>query len=178
MRILTFDPSSSLMGYAVIDIDINSFTVVKYGLIKRNLLLKQRDKSFRQIFSDQYCFLDVLQDHLSYIVDTYKPELIVSEDAFKGAFAKPYAALILVINTVRRVSHLKLGIDIVTYPPKQVKSYATNDGEADKEGVKKAILSNEFIQILEDPDHPKDSLTDHEYDAIAVGYTYYLMSKK
>jgi Holliday junction resolvasome RuvABC endonuclease subunit len=121
-------------------------------------------------FSKQFCTLDAIYLYMKKLILDHGPiDEIASEAAFKGAFAQAYAALLLSIHVVTMASRDTINKDIYKYAPKEVKLTMTNNGAADKDAIKEAVLMNNDIDLsaVDIHNHPS-----HIFDAIAVGYTH------
>jgi Holliday junction resolvasome RuvABC endonuclease subunit len=166
-RILAIDPASGDSGWAVLDlVSLNPLRIiiVATGHIDGQKLLRTK-KDMSKIFPGYFCILDALEHAYTEIVNHYKPDQIVSEGAFVFIHVSAFASLKLVINAIRRVAWLVLNKDIAEVPPTISKMAFTGRGGSDKDHMRLAYQTNNYLlgQVAD------DMITEHEIDAVAHG---------
>jgi len=140
--ILSIDPSSTVLGIAVMDND----SLIRYGIIDAT----------KQPYEKRYMFII---KKLNEIIKKYPIDEIACEMAmkFKG---RRVAALEVAVTSIKHWAK-KQKLDISFYSPGEWKASVTGKGNSDKEQVADVIRLH--YPILK-PDTP-----DHITDAIAIG---------
>jgi len=171
--ILSFDPGLSFSGwaYSKVDDDKKMFCVEEFGMLTPNKTVDH--KSHREdvsVYGKRIITLSLLREMMRELVHRFCPDIIVSEDAFFNP-RRPgaYEALIQWILTVSFLLRDEFNKPLYRIPPKLVKKFISGIGTSDKEGVQSAIFKHKDIIFSSDL---KDIiLTEHEGDAIAIGFT-------
>lgn len=174
IRILSFDPAITKMGWAVSDYSTETDIdhVVKYGLIKGDVVIKEIKKTMMPEFSKQYTILTAYRDLLCMMIREFSPDYVVTEGAFAHRFPRAYASLTLVIDRIRQAAHETLHCDIYQIPPTEIKSIVTGSGIASKDDIRASILGNEKIVFKQSKQNPIAEASEHEFDAIGAGYSF------
>jgi len=147
-RVFSIDCGTAIVGWAIVDKEINDLTHIASGAIKTE---KGDDMSLRlkQIF-----------EQLNEIIAEYKPTVMAIEDLFYFKNQKT----VITVSQARGVIMLSgriNGLEVFNYTPLQVKSAVTGYGRAEKDQV--AFMVGKILKLK---DVPKlDDIT----DAIAVG---------
>lgn len=173
IRILAFDPGLTSCGWSLIDYDLatNHKLVSKYGTILGKTLLKNQ-KQLQLQFEKRYIILWELEPLIMGMIRDMAPDYVVSESAYAHSFIQSYAALVMVIQTIRTAVMRTLGSDIYLIAPKESKKAISADGTSDKASVRAAIFSNTAITIRENKHTPLEEITEHACDAIAAGVAF------
>lgn len=129
--IIGVDPGSNVTGYGIVELRGNSFSPLIYGTVDiSNINL--RSKSLEYIFRD-----------LSYLIETYSPEVLSLEKVFYHKNVRST----LVLGEVRGIVLLLAGLynmKVMEFTPTQIKSALTGYGRAGKaqlQFVVKRLLS-------------------------------------
>ena len=175
MRIISIDPGYERLGIAVLEKNIG-------------------DKKETLLYSD--CFktkttnthaerLSLLGQEISKIIKKYEPEALSIETLFLTTNHKT----VMHVSEARGVilyEAAKNNLSIFEYSPPQIKSAVAGDGHADKKAIIKMIP---LLINIKNKIHPVKSseagsleakfnrASDDEYDAIAVGLTYFAYNK-
>jgi Holliday junction resolvasome RuvABC endonuclease subunit len=170
LRIFSVDPATTKSGWAVLElISISPLKVrvLKHAQIDGQKLLT-KNKEMSKLFQKQFCVLDSLEQEYVYLIDHYKPDIVVSESAFGYTHMSAVIALTLAIDTLRRASKRVRGKDIVLIPPTISKKALTGSGGADKDQMKISLLSSTEVEFEEAP----VDISEHEIDAVshAIGF--------
>lgn len=146
MRILSIDPGSKHLGYAIFD----DGKLTSYGLVQAN---KIRDKHARSY---------TIVSEVSQLLTNAKPDEVVVEEYY--SFSRRVGSDV-VPNIRGAIFYLltKAGIKIAEVNPRRVKKCVTGNGNAPKPIVKNSVITREHV-----PDKMKPDV----YDAIAIGITY------
>ncbi len=152
MRILSIDPGYAILGFSIIDADIekNSAELVIYGTVTTKI------ESFEKRIAE-------IGDSFLSICDKYNPQEIAIEQLF----------FIRNITTAMHVSEIrgvifylseKRGIPVYNYTPLEIKLSVTSYGKANKKQVQSMV--KRFFNLEKSPK------SDDAADAIACGITH------
>jgi Holliday junction resolvasome RuvABC endonuclease subunit len=177
-KILSFDVSSSTIGYSVIEYDLNSINLVEYGNVKP----PKSDKG-----SLSYRALSAVKS-ITTIVERVKPDEVAIEDYAKRFSAgRSTARTIIVLSFFNELMCLtvldKLNIEAYRYPVITIRSSISHHlsiKTISKEDMFKVICDNfkNFLPKKNKVGGIKEESFD-EADAIAVGFCHAIkMSKK
>ena len=156
MRILGIDPGTGILGFGVVDITNNSFSLVTAGVITTPAHTPL-DERLEEIF-----------DGLTDIIAETKPEILSIEKLF---FAKN-------VTTAMSVSHArgvailagrKAGLPYAEYTPLQIKQTLTGYGKADKKQMQEMVRMQLGLKVVPKPDDAAD--------ALAAAITHAMMSR-
>jgi len=174
VRIIAFDPSTNDVGVAFFTINdddlsiehIDTYTIVLQRIT--NMGLKTNDLMTAR--------LNLLRRVTESIVRRFKPDICVYEnpfiDKFKLGSAIPLGKSIGVIETV--LQDYNNNMHIIKFSPRSVKKYIDAKKIDDKLAIKEAINRNlELTDIVPD----LNGISEHEADAIAIAYSFYLEFK-
>ncbi len=150
--ILGIDPGTNVMGYGLLLIKGNKFSVIQYGVIHLKKYASHELK-LKKIF-----------DRVTSIIEEYAPDEVALEAPFYGKNVQSMLKLGRA-QGVAMAAALSKEIAITEYAPKKVKKAVTGNGNASKEQVAKMIMS-----LLHIKDEPK--LLDAT-DALAVALTHH-----
>lgn len=140
MKILGIDPGMAIVGYSVVDVDGENFTLVTSGSI-------QTQKGM----SDASRLYEIFQD-ISVIIDKYKPDIASVEKLF---YFRNQTTIIPVAEArgVIIMALEKFKVPIYEYTPMEVKQVLTGFGRADKKHVEQMVkitLNCEDLPKLDD----------------------------
>ena len=158
MKILAIDPGYERLGIAVLEKNV--------GNRKETLLYSDCFKTKTTHTHAER--LSLLGQELARIITEYKPEALSIETLFLTTNHKT----VMHVSEARGVilyESARHNLSIAEYSPPQIKSAVAGDGHADKKAIIKMIPL--LIQLKKDIQH------DDEYDAIAVGLTYFAHNK-
>lgn len=172
VRILAIDPGLMNLGWSVIDYNLNdnTKTILKYDTISGKTLLKSQ-KNLQAEFENRHLIVWELEPALIEIFTIYKPDYIVVEEPFAHIYIQAYAALVMVVQTVRTASKKVFTKDIFLIAPKEAKKAISSDGTSGKEAVQEAIKKDKSI-LLDETQLVDIPLTEHACDSIAVGIAF------
>lgn len=156
MRILGIDPGTGILGFGVVDVNKNVFTMISAGVI-RTPAHTPLDERLEEIY-----------DGLMEIIAETKPEVLSIEKLF---FAKN-------VTTAMSVSHArgvvilagrKSGLPYAEYTPLQIKQTLTGYGKADKKQIQEMVRMQLSLKQVPKPDDAAD--------ALATAITHAMMSR-
>lgn len=158
MRILAVDPGYDRIGLAILEKNTN--TSPKEQLIYSDCLTT----SSQQDFSER---LKIIGKKVEKIIKEYKPTALAIESLF---FNNNQKTALLVAEVKGAVKYIALSqkLDIFEYTPLQIKTAVTGYGRSTKQQI--TIMVKNLIEIT------KEIKLDDEYDAIAVGLTYFAVN--
>ena len=145
MRILGIDPGYAILGYGILDMKGNRFSVVTYGSILTDAGMDMPSR------------LQVLYDRLSEIIDEYEPEEASIEELFFNNNAKT-AILVGEARGVAVLACAKKGLKISEYTPLQIKQALVGYGRADKKQVQAMVKAILNLEKVPKPDDTADAL--------------------
>lgn len=172
-KILSFDPGLTTLGWAFnkYNTETSKMTVLKYGSYK-STKVAMKDKEMCNIYGHRMIALNLLEEEVCRLIDSFKPDYIASEDIFLHIrHVNAFAALTLCLHSMRRAAYTRK-MTIYTMAPCDIKKVTASTGHADKEAIQKSILENPNIEIIENKQIPLDKMVEHEADAISVGYAF------
>lgn len=152
MKILGIDPGMAIVGYSVIDVDGDKFTLLTSGSIQTQKGMSDASR-LHEIFED-----------MSVIVDKYKPDIASVEKLY---FFRNQTTIIPVAEArgVIVMALEKHGIPVYEYTPMEVKQVLTGFGRADKKQVEQMVKFTLGCDDLPKLDDTVDSI------AIAICHT-------
>ena len=153
MRILSIDPGYERLGIAVIE---------KEDREKERLIFSE---CFQTSKEDPHGLrLSQISTRIQEIIDKYKPDNLSIEALFFNTNQKT-VILVAEARGVVLASAVNNGLDVFEYSPPQIKLAVTGYGKSDKQQIMKMIPM--IIEIK------KEIKSDDEFDAIAVGLTFF-----
>ena len=145
MRILGIDPGYAILGYGILDMKGNRFSVVDYGSILTDAGMEMPAR------------LQVLYDRLTEIIEEYEPEEASIEELFFNNNAKT-AILVGEARGVAVLACAKIGLKISEYTPLQIKQALVGYGRADKKQVQSMVKAILNLEKVPKPDDTADAL--------------------
>lgn len=145
MRILGIDPGYAIMGYGILDLHGNHFSVVTYGSI-----LTDAGQPMDQR-------LKYLYNSLCNIIEEYKPD----EAAIEELFFNNNAKTAILVGEARGVAILACAnndLSIAEYTPLQIKQGLVGYGRADKKQVQNMVKAILNLEAVPKPDDTADAL--------------------
>ena len=145
MRILGIDPGYAIVGFGIIDSVNGENTVVDYGVIETD---KELSLPLR---------LDIIQQAIQEIFNTYSPEVVAIEELFYFKNQKTVIPVAEARGVIVQTC-FKLCKNIFEYTPLQIKQALTGIGRAEKKQVQfmtKTILN---LASIPKPDDAADAL--------------------
>ncbi len=154
--ILGVDPGTLIMGYSIIEVAGEKFTVRELDVLK---LAAKRDNYLR---------LQSIHERITDLIALYHPQEMAIEAPFFGKNVQSMLKLGRA-QGVAIAAAINSGIGVTEYSPRKIKQSITGNGNADKEQVWKMLQA-----ILSLPDKPKyfDAT-----DALAVAVCHHFQDK-
>ena len=126
MRILGVDPGYAILGWGVLDLKGNHFSVVDYGAITTDAKMEMPLR------------LQHLYIQLCAVIEKYKPEVASIEELFFNSNAKT-AIMVGQARGVAVLACVNGGLEVNEYTPLQIKQALVGYGRADKKQVQAMI---------------------------------------
>ena len=145
MRILGIDPGYAILGWGVIDVVGNRFSVVDYGSILTDTKMEMPAR------------LQVLYNGLTELIHKYKPDDASIEQLFFNSNAKT-AILVGEARGVAVLACANGNLNIGEYPPLQIKQALVGYGRADKKHVQYMVKTMLNLKSVPKPDDTADAL--------------------
>lgn len=145
MRILGIDPGYAILGWGVIDVTGNRFSVVDYGSILTDNSMKMPAR------------LQVLYNGLTELINKYKPDDASIEQLFFNNNAKT-AILVGEARGVAVLACANGNLNIGEYTPLQIKQALVGYGRADKKQVQYMVKTMLNLKSVPKPDDTADAL--------------------
>ena len=182
IRLLSFDPGTTNMGWAYSNYNTNTgeFTVLNYGLFQASKIAKKR-KELVNDFGQRVISLQVIQEETERLINSYNPDFVISEDTFFH-YSTPQAHIVLAlcIYTVEKVLFTLFNLNklkkmtakrLYKLAPSTIKMIMSGSGSSNKQKIIEAVTNGEIIKF-NTKRNDLDIITEHEADAIAIGYTF------
>ncbi|KKT45260.1 MAG: Crossover junction endodeoxyribonuclease RuvC [Parcubacteria group bacterium GW2011_GWA2_44_15] len=157
MRIMAIDPGYEKMGVAVLEKNLG----------KEVLLFSECFKTSRKDSAQKR--LCALGKEIGRIIDEFKPRSLAIEKLFFAGNQKT-AMLVSEARGVIVYEATRAGLSVTEYTPLEVKVAVTGYGRSTKEQIK--YMAEKLVDIK------KSIKEDDEYDAIALGLTYFARENK
>lgn len=154
LKILGIDPGYAILGFGIIEMKGNKFSLIDYGTINTDVSMEMPDRLV-QIYSG-----------LMEIIEKYKPDEVAIEELFFNQNTKTA----LMVSQARGVAILAIANSLLEtheYTPLQVKQGIVGYGRADKKQVQ--IMVKNILNLLENP--KPDDAADALAIAICHGHT-------
>lgn len=187
IRILSFDPGSTNMGWAISEyiVDTGDFLVLNYGIFKASKIAKKRKDEVLD-FGQRLISLSVINEEVEKLLNSHQPHYVVTEDAFfNPGTPQAYISLLLCIHTVEQTLYRTFrngklkhqsAKKLYKIAPSTIKMIISGKGSNFKQQVIDSIVNNEQITFknvqVDDVGNPIVSLIEHEADAVAGGFAF------
>lgn len=145
MRIIGIDPGYAIMGWGILDLKGNKFSVVDYGSITTDAGVDAA-KRLQHIYAE-----------LGAIIAKYEPE----EAAIEELFFNNNAKTVILVGEARGIAVLacaNAGLEISEYTPLQIKQALAGYGRADKKQVQAMVKAILNLKEVPRPDDTADAV--------------------
>lgn len=145
MRIIGIDPGYAIMGWGILDLKGNKFSVVDYGSITTDAGVEAA-KRLQHIYAE-----------LGAIIAKYQPE----EAAIEELFFNNNAKTVILVGEARGIAVLacaNAGLEISEYTPLQIKQALVGYGRADKKQVQAMVKAILNLKKVPKPDDTADAV--------------------
>lgn len=145
MRIIGIDPGYAILGYGIIEMKGNKFSVIEYGAITTDAKMAMPDR------------LKCIYASLVEIIDRYHPETASIEELFFNNNAKT-ALMVGQARGVAMLACVNSGLDIGEYTPLQIKQALVGYGRAEKKQIQIMVKTILNLDQVPKPDDTADAL--------------------
>ena len=145
MRILGVDPGYAILGWGVLDLTGNHFSVVDYGAITTDAKMEMPLR------------LQHLYIQLCAVIEKYKPEVASIEELFFNSNAKT-AIMVGQARGVAVLACVNGGLEVNEYTPLQIKQALVGYGRADKKQVQAMVKAILNLSEVPKPDDTADAV--------------------
>ena len=145
MRIIGIDPGYAIMGWGILDLKGNKFSVVDYGSITTDAGVDAA-KRLQHIYAE-----------LGAIIAKYEPE----EAAIEELFFNNNAKTVILVGEARGIAVLacaNAGLEISEYTPLHIKQALVVYGRADKKQVQAMVKAILNLKEVPRPDDTADAV--------------------
>ena len=145
MRILGIDPGYAILGYGIIEMKGNHFSVCGYGAVTTDASMDMPDR------------LKHLYTQIMEIIQEYEPDVASVEELFFNTNTKT-ALLVGQARGVIILACANSGLDIFEYTPLQIKQGIVGYGRADKKQIQAMVKTILNLKEVPKPDDTADAL--------------------
>lgn len=156
MNVLAIDPGYERLGIAVLEGTTGKEELLYSDCFKTSATLPFQER------------LKLIGDETIRLIEKLKPSALAIEKLYFNTNQKTAIAVAEVIGAIKYIAKSK-DLEVFEYTPLQVKSAVTGNGRGSKKDVINMLYK--LIKI------EKEIKYDDEYDAIAVGLTYFASEK-
>lgn len=157
MKIISIDPGYERLGIAVIEKNKNE---------RENLLFSECFKTSSKLPHSQRLFL--IGNKIESIIKKFKPEVVATEKLYFSSNQKT-AMLVAEARGVILYVGKSCNLPIYEYSPAEIKIAVTGYGRSEKNQV--IDMVKKLIKV------PSSKNSDDEFDAIAIGLTYFAINR-
>jgi len=145
MRIIGIDPGYAILGYGIIEMKGNRFSVIEYGAITTDAKQEMPDR------------LKSIYAALMEIIEKHRPETASIEELFFNNNAKT-ALMVGQARGVAMLACVNSGLDIGEYTPLQIKQALVGYGRAEKKQIQIMVKTILNLDQVPKPDDTADAL--------------------
>lgn len=157
MKIISIDPGYEKLGIAIIE---------KESRGKERLLFSECFKTDKKLKHEERLFL--AGGEIEKIIKEYKPTALALENLFINTNQKTAMKVSEMRGVILYLAE-KNSLSVAEYSPPQIKLAVTGNGHSDKKSIMKMVpLLVKIEKIIKEDD---------EFDAIAVGLTFFAINK-
>jgi Holliday junction resolvasome RuvABC endonuclease subunit len=168
-RLLSIDPGSYTLGWAIIDLNVfdRTTSVVAAGTNHSQYALVDYP-FYTEVQGERHSRLHAHQFALTNLLNYFQPQCVISEAPYLGKFPQAFETLVECLFLIRQtVANYNLALPLETVdPPSAKKAVGASGRGGDKNAVRLAILELKNLRWVNVNPH---TLDEHAIDAIAVG---------
>lgn len=170
--IIAVDPGINFCSVMVLEAD-KKFQVIESHLIDNSRAFTPEYKELEKIHGTRTTKVLKIIDKIKELIDKYQiTELAVEAPFYSSLTPMAYGSLLEVVLGIRYLLVMPLQLDMKLIEPTAVKRTFTGKGNASKVTMREFLVAKiQSCEILMDID--PQTLSEHEVDGIAVGYTYW-----
>lgn len=145
MRILGIDPGYAILGYGIVDMKGNHFSVCGYGAVTTEASMEMPDR-LKHLYTQ---IMDIIQE--------YEPDVVSIEELFFNTNSKT-AILVGQARGVAILACANSGLEIREYTPLQIKQGLVGYGRAEKKQIQIMVKTILNLNEVPKPDDTADAL--------------------
>jgi Holliday junction resolvasome RuvABC endonuclease subunit len=170
--ILSIDPGINNCGLAVIDLN-KKFKVLETLNVRNTRKFSPEEKEVEAVYGNRVVKVKAIHKAILDLLDEYDIDEVVLEAPFYNALTPvAFSSLLEVIVSIKYCIIIEKELGFTLIEPLVIKKLFANRAQAKKDYMREMLYSRvENKDILMKKDI--EELTEHEIDAIAVGFTYY-----
>jgi len=161
-KILGVDPGTNIMGYALLNTELNKSEVEVLSVLQMNKL------------GDPYAKLKYIYEKINGLIEQYKPDILAIEAPFYGKNVQSMLKLGRAQGIVIAAS-LHAGMEVYEYSPRKIKQSITGNGNASKEQVSSMLCRMypiaDHIEFLDSTDALAAAVCHHLQHKVVFGRT-------
>lgn len=161
-KILGVDPGTNIMGYALLDTELNKSEVEVLSVLQMTKL------------GDPYAKLKYIYERINGLIEQYQPDVLAIEAPFYGKNVQSMLKLGRAQGIVIAAS-LHAGMEVYEYSPRKIKQSITGNGNASKEQVSDMLCRmypiSEHIPFLDATDALAVAVCHHLQHKVVFGKT-------
>ncbi|WP_396190487.1 hypothetical protein [Flavobacterium sp.] len=179
--LLSIDPGLNNCGLAVINTD-NQFTVIETATIKNARKFDTEEKTLENFFNTRIVKLLHIEKSIRGFLEKYSDisEVAIEAPFYHASTPMAFSSLLEVVSVIKHKIFIPIQINPKMVEPMLVKKMfitekltkGMNGKEVMKEFLKKRIAIGDVVYAGD-----VEVLSEHEIDAIGVGFTHKLMEK-
>ena len=145
MRILGIDPGLATVGYSLVDVQGNKFSVIDYGIIRTTTDCEDIKR------------LQLIYKQLKGLIKDFKPEQMAVEELFFNKNAKT-AIRVGQARGVILLCGAEADLEVAEYTPLQIKQAVVGYGRAEKNQVQEMVKILLNLKKIPESDDAADAL--------------------
>ncbi len=161
-KILGVDPGTNVMGYAILDTELNKASVEVLSVLQMTKL------------NDPYAKLKYIYERINGLIEEYKPDILAIEAPFFGKNVQSMLKLGRAQGVVIAAA-MHAGMEVYEYSPRKIKQSITGNGNASKEQVSDMLCRmypiSEHIDFLDATDALAAAVCHHLQHKVIFGKT-------
>lgn len=170
--IICIDPGINMCGFSIAKGEGNKLHVLETHLVKNARKFNDEEKEVEVLHGTRYVKVMAIVNKLIELLDKHKTTKLVIEAPFYSALTPvAFGSLLEVILAIKYTVAIERGLSLSMVEPTLVKKIFTGHGRAKKEMMKEYAINLKLNGVLITK-VDMESISEHEIDAIAVGYTY------
>lgn len=170
-RILSIDPGTDTLGYAILDLNLDTGQVLVPAVeTVSGSRLARRYQQTIATYGEKTARLQAHEENLFSLLCWYRPHAVIAESPFLGRFPQAFAALVECLSMIQRaVARYDRTLPLETVdPPTAKKAVGVVGKGTSKDDVRQGVLGMERIVFASGIEAAL--IDEHGTDAIAVGY--------
>jgi len=178
--LISIDPSTNLCGVAFTVLEGKNVVCKRTRLIQAYSAVRhsEEEREIEKKWGRRYLQIKRIVDEINKEIDAIDQGGSIAMMAIEAPFYMPgkpgaFAPLVEAIFAIKSLVAAPRGIPIMMFEPLLVKSIFSRKSNASKDEMRKALRVFSGTSEILIEEHLIDSISEHEVDAIAVGYSYW-----